>query len=178
MHLQSSKFLALILRHKPEEIGIVPDPQGWAEIDDLLVRMAAAGRSMSRADLMMIVATSDKKRFSVSEDGLRIRAAQGHSIEVDLGLTPARPPEVLYHGTAEDSLPSIKEHGLRPGARQHVHLSHDIETAHNVGRRHGAPVVLSFRARQLSENGHTFYQAENGVWLTNRIPSGLLRVCR
>jgi putative RNA 2'-phosphotransferase len=166
----SSKFLSLVLRHKPEEIRLELDAQGWAEINQLLKCLTAAGRSLARAQLEEIVATSDKKRFILSEDGTRIRAAQGHSIEVDLDLTLKIPPEFLYHGTSQETAPLIYEKGLLSMRRQYVHLSEDDETAITVGRRHGEPVVLKLPARQMAEAGRAFYQAENGVWLTNDIP--------
>ncbi|GLH78425.1 hypothetical protein SSBR45G_33340 [Bradyrhizobium sp. SSBR45G] len=144
-----SKFLSLVLRHQPETIGLVLDAQGWAVIDELIARAAAAGTAFSRADLEQVVATSDKKRFTVSEDGLRIRAAQGHSVTVELGLAPREPPAVLYHGTATRFVEAIMAQGLTPQSRQQVHLSLDEATAVNVGRRHGKPVVLRVDAAAM-----------------------------
>ncbi len=117
-----------------------------------------------------MVAESHKKRFALSEDGRRIRANQGHSVQVDLGLPPSAPPEVLYHGTASRSVAAIRAEGLHSGSRQHVHLSPDIPTAIKVGKRHGKPLVLIVRAREMAAAGHTFFLSANGVWLTERVP--------
>jgi putative RNA 2'-phosphotransferase len=169
-----SRFLSLILRHKPEEIGLTLDPQGWADIDTLLSKMKAAGKPFSRDALMEFVASNEKKRFTLSDDGTRIRAAQGHSVPVDLGLTEKTPPEVLYHGTATKTLDAIMRDGLTPQSRQQVHLSADTQTAIAVGQRHGKPVVLSIAAGAMSMNGMTFYQADNGVWLTDQVPTAYI----
>lgn len=171
---RQSKFLSLVLRHKPEEIGLRLDKNGWARIDELLRLMKKSGRAMSRDDLEMIVATSDKKRFTISDDGLKIRAAQGHSVDIDLGLEPSAPPEILYHGTARTSLDSIFRQGLVPGNRRQVHLSLDAETATQVGRRHGKPVVLAVEAGRMRRHGYAFFRAENGVWLTDAVPAAYL----
>lgn len=171
---RQSKFLSLVLRHKPEEIDLTLDSQGWARIDDLLKALKKAGRGMTRADLDILVADNDKKRFTFSEDGRRIRAAQGHSIPIDLNLTPTQPPEFLYHGTASSSLDSIFANGLVPGKRQHVHLSLDPQTATRVGQRHGKPVVLRINTGQMANDGHVFLKADNGVWLTAHVPSTYL----
>src|ERR1700744_6252448 len=124
-----SKFLSLVLRHKPDAIGLSLDAQGWANIDELIAKANTAGTAFDRPALLHVVETSDKKRFSVSPDGLRIRAAQGHSVSVELGLSPQEPPPVLYHGTATRFVESILAQGLKPQARQHVHLSLDEATA-------------------------------------------------
>jgi putative RNA 2'-phosphotransferase len=163
---RESKFLARVLRHEPEAIGLKLDRNGWVSVDDLLRAMKKAGRRLSRDQLVEIVALNDKRRFTLSEDGHRIRAAQGHSVEVDLGLPPAIPPHSLYHGTAARNLDAIFAHGLLPGRRRHVHLSPDPETAIRVGERHGKPVVLRIDAAAMQADGHTFYCADNGVWLT------------
>jgi putative RNA 2'-phosphotransferase len=144
-----SKFLSLVLRHNPETIGLGLDAQGWAKIDELIKKAGAAGRKFRREDLLHVVATNDKRRFSLSEDGLRIRAAQGHSIAVDLGLPPREPPQVLYHGTATRFLDAIWSEGLKPQARQQVHLSTDAATALRVGQRHGKPIVLLIDAHAM-----------------------------
>ncbi|BAM87195.1 hypothetical protein S58_11850 [Bradyrhizobium oligotrophicum S58] len=171
-----SKFLSLVLRHQPETIGLVLDAQGWVAIDDLIARAAAAGTALSRADLEQVVATSDKKRFTISEDGQRIRAAQGHSVNVELGLTPREPPAVLYHGTATRFVEPIMAQGLKPQSRQQVHLSLDEATAVNVGRRHGKPVVVQVDAAAMHRAGLKFYVADNGVWLTDHVPPEFLSV--
>ncbi|WP_315772582.1 MULTISPECIES: RNA 2'-phosphotransferase [unclassified Bradyrhizobium] len=171
-----SKFLSLVLRHQPDAIGLVLDAQGWAIIDDLIARAAAAGTVLSRADLEQVVATSDKKRFTVSQDGQRIRAAQGHSVAVELGLTPREPPAVLYHGTATRFVEAIMAEGLRPQSRQQVHLSLDEATAVNVGRRHGEPIVLRVDAAAMHRDRLKFFVADNGVWLTDHVPPEYLSV--
>ncbi|MCL2732807.1 MAG: RNA 2'-phosphotransferase, partial [Actinomycetia bacterium] len=137
-----SRFLSMVLRHRPETVGITLDEGGWVDVDVLIAACAAAGRRFSRADLDHVVATNNKRRFAYSADGRRIRASQGHSVEVDLGLTAATPPDVLYHGTASTTVAAILREGLRPMSRQDVHLSADRETAVRVGARHGRPVVL------------------------------------
>ncbi|WP_237151905.1 RNA 2'-phosphotransferase [Oryzibacter oryziterrae] len=170
-----SKFVSYILRHKPESIGLVLDAEGWARIDELLEKGNASGVSFGRDELLELVANSDKKRFSLSEDGLRIRAAQGHSVEVTLGLEAREPPSVLYHGTATRFLDAILVKGLTPQSRQQVHLSVDVATATKVGQRHGKPVVLVVGAQQMFAKGFRFFQADNGVWLTDHVPPQFLR---
>lgn len=172
--LELSKFLSFVLRHKPEAIGLTLDPQGWVAIDELIAKSSAAGTQFNRHELMHVVETSDKKRFSVSADGRHIRAAQGHSVAVNLGLMPQRPPDVLYHGTATRFVDSILSEGLRPQARQQVHLSTDIETARRVGQRHGKPSVLTINAAGMHATGLLFFLADNGVWLTDHVPAEFL----
>jgi putative RNA 2'-phosphotransferase len=167
--VQLSKFLSFVLRHKPDAIGLTLDPQGWASIDELIERGNAAGTQFDHDDLQQVVETSDKKRFSISADGLRIRAAQGHSVTVELGLSPQEPPSVLYHGTATRFVESILSAGLKPQARQHVHLSADEATAHRVGQRHGKPVIFKIEALRMHAKGFKFYLADNGVWLTDQV---------
>lgn len=169
---ETSKFLSYILRHKPDAIALTLDPEGWANIEELI---AKADIPLDLDTLCKVVATSDKKRFAISADGLSIRANQGHSIEVNLGLEPVEPPELLYHGTATRFLESIKVQGLLPQNRQYVHLSPDHDTAVSVGQRHGTPVVLAFPALQMHQQGHQFFQAKNGVWLTERVPADILQ---
>jgi putative RNA 2'-phosphotransferase len=165
-----SKFLSLVLRHNPGAIGIALDPHGWVDIDELLAAAQRRGTALDHATLLRIVAENEKRRFALSDDGRRIRASQGHSVAVDLGLEPAAPPELLYHGTATRFLDSIRREGLRPGSRQHVHLSADHATAVQVGRRHGQPAVLAVRAGAMAAAGFSFFRSANGVWLTNRVP--------
>ncbi|TNC52416.1 RNA 2'-phosphotransferase [Rubellimicrobium rubrum] len=167
---RDSRLLSLLLRHRPDKAGLVLGPGGWVGVDDLLAGMARLGRPLDRAALERIVAQDEKGRFTLSPDGSRIRAAQGHSAEVDLGLPPAEPPAILFHGTAETSLPAILSEGLIPGRRRHVHLSPDIPTAAKVGQRHGRPVVLRVGAGAMHQDGLPFWQADNGVWLTERVP--------
>jgi putative RNA 2'-phosphotransferase len=167
-----SKFLSFILRHKPEAIGLTLDDNGWADIDELIAMSNASGEAvkLSRTAIDAVVRFNDKRRFAISEDGKRIRAVQGHSIQVDLQLKPAEPPEHLYHGTATRFLESILAEGLKPQQRQYVHLSRDVPTATGVGQRYGKPVVLTVQARRMHERGYAFYLADNGVWLTGSVP--------
>ncbi len=165
-----SKFLSLVLRHRPEVIGLALDASGWVDIEELLNKARAHGKHWDRATLLKVVTTNDKKRFSFSEDGKRIRAVQGHSIPVSLGLEPREPPPLLFHGTASRSLASILERGLQARGRQYVHLSTDMDTAQMVGRRHGTPVVLKINTLRMFQAGYHFYLAENGVWLTEKVP--------
>jgi putative RNA 2'-phosphotransferase len=171
-----SKFLSRVLRHKPQAIGITLDAEGWVPVDELVAAAARHGQSISRKQLDEVVATNDKKRFSFSPDGRLIRANQGHSVEVDLGLLPIEPPELLYHGTVERFLDSIREKGLIRGNRHHVHLSADRETAVRVGQRRGRPVVLEVEAGRMNNDGHRFYRSENGVWLTEVVPPEFLNL--
>jgi putative RNA 2'-phosphotransferase len=165
-----SKFLSLVLRHQPERIDLSLDQSGWASVEQLIEASRRRGVEFTLEELQNVVASNDKKRFSLSEDGLRIRANQGHSIEVELGYAPTAPPGILYHGTAERFLTSIKQQGLIKGKRRHVHLSADLDTAMKVGRRHGKPVVLRIEAGRMSQDGFIFYLSTNGVWLTDRVP--------
>lgn len=169
-----SKFLSLVLRHRPETAGVTLDNAGWVDIDDLLAGCDRAGRAMTRNQLLEVVATNDKKRFEISPDGLRIRASQGHSIAINLGYEPADPPEVLYHGTATRNLESIHRSGLIKGNRHHVHLSADTGTAANVGQRYGKPVVLTVQAARMQAAGFTFFLSTNGVWLVDHVPAEYL----
>lgn len=165
-HVSLSKFLSMVLRHQPEQIGLTLDPQGWASIDELISKSSVG---LTEDLIMEIVRDSPKQRFALSPDGKRIRANQGHSVPVDLGLVPVKPPETLYHGTAETSLDAIRGQGLKPGNRQHVHLSADRETAVQVGQRHGRPVVLTIAAGKAHRDGQAFWLSENGVWLTDAL---------
>ncbi len=169
-----SKFLSYVLRHDPASIGLTLDPQGWVDVNDLLAKATTSGHSLDRTTLHRVVAENDKKRFTLSEDGDRIRAAQGHSVKVELGLSPADPPAVLYHGTADRFIDSILREGLRPQSRQQVHLSFDIATATAVGARHGRPVVLLIDAAGMQRDGRLFLRADNGVWLTDEVPSNYI----
>ena len=173
-NIKISKFLSLVLRHQPETVGLKLDEAGWVSVAELLVACGEHGLKFSLEELQQVVATNDKKRFAFSEDGLLIRASQGHSVEVELGYEPITPPETLFHGTAERFLASIKTQGLVKGSRRHVHLSADEETARNVGQRHGRPVVLTVSAGRMHEAGFLFYASENGVWLTEHVPVGFL----
>jgi putative RNA 2'-phosphotransferase len=165
-----SKFLSLVLRHQPDRIGLRLDDAGWADVSELLEKARQADLPLTRELLVEVVEKNDKKRFALSDDGRSIRASQGHSIAVDLGLAPVSPPEHLYHGTARHHLDSIRRQGLVAGRRNHVHLSGDTQTAMTVGRRHGQPVVLTVAAGRTERDGHVFYRSANGVWLTETVP--------
>jgi putative RNA 2'-phosphotransferase len=172
---QKSKLLARWLRHRPDAIGLKLDSRGWADVSDLLLKSASAGISITPDELLQLIAENDKKRFSLSEDGTRIRAAQGHSIDVNLKLAIKTPPPVLYHGTVERFLVNIRKQGLLPKTRRDVHLSATKEIAEEVGSRRGAAVVLVVETHPLLRDGYRFRRAENGVWLIPSIPSKYLR---
>jgi putative RNA 2'-phosphotransferase len=165
-----SKFLSLVLRHKPHSIGLALDEHGWANVDDLISKANQAGIALTPELLDLVVEKNNKKRFSFSADRLRIRANQGHSIPVDLELEPQHPPEYLFHGTVRRNLASIKEKGLLHGRRNHVHLSIDEETAFQVGRRHGSPLVLKIKAKAMDAAGCQFWLSVNEVWLAEQVP--------
>lgn len=162
------------LRHDPGRVGLTLDEAGWTPVRALLDALR-----IERAELDEVVAGNDKQRFAVARgaDGVeRIRANQGHSVPVELGLIPASPPDQLYHGTSAAALPSIRETGLHRGGRHHVHLSADRETAHRVGvRRRGAVAILTVDAATMARDGHRFYRSANGVWLTELVPPHYLR---
>lgn len=168
----TSKFLSLILRHQPSKIKLTLDPNGWAEVDELIANANKYGHQKLNQEILdIVVETNDKKRFAYNEDKTKIRASQGHSISVDLELKPVVPPDYLYHGTVAKFLESIKTNGIQKISRQHVHLSKDRETAIKVGSRRGAPIILSIHTSQMHQDGFVFYQSENGVWLTDEVPS-------
>lgn len=172
--LRISKFLSLVLRHRPEEVGITLDQAGWASVSALLSAFEARGLHITSEELQEVVRKNDKQRFSFSPDGLLIRANQGHSLHVELGYEPVPPPPVLYHGTAERFLPSIRREGLSKGRRHHVHLSEQWETATEVGSRYGTPVLLKIASGKMHEEGHLFFRSANGVWLTAHVPVGYI----
>jgi putative RNA 2'-phosphotransferase len=163
--------LSLVLRHNPQTIGIQLDNQGWTDVTLLLEKFGKKFGRLNLAQLQEIVEINPKKRYAFSEDGKRIRASQGHSVEVELGYELQSPPEFLYHGTATKNLDSIKKDGLQKRNRHHVHLSPDEETALNVGRRHGKPIILPIKSGEMHKAGTSFFRSENGVWLTDSIPS-------
>jgi len=168
--IRLSKFLSLVLRHKPEHIGLTLDDKGWADVEELTRKALDSGVIIDRPTLRQIVEQAEKKRFSFSEDGKRIRANYGHSIPVSLGEESDEPPEFLFHGTAKRFLSSIEAEGLGPGTRQYVHLVEDETTASEVGRRHGEPVVLVIKAHEMYEKGYEFFKTESAIWLTKEVP--------
>ncbi|NJD06124.1 MAG: RNA 2'-phosphotransferase [Methylococcaceae bacterium] len=171
----TSKFLSYILRHEPQAIGITLDGEGWTDIAALIEGANKSGNAIDRNLIQQVVNTNDKKRFAISEDGLRIRAVQGHSTDnVSITYPEKVPPEFLYHGTATRFLESISQEGLRPGERHYVHLSENEQTATVVGQRYGSPVVLKIEALRMYRQGFKFFQAENGVWLTGQVPPEFL----
>ena len=164
-----SVFISLILRHKPETIGIQLDEHGWANVDELIDGTNNTGRKIDIEILEEIVRTDNKQRYSFNEDETLIRANQGHSIPVDVELKKHQPPQILYHGTASRFFDSIMQDGLKPMSRLYVHLSSDMETAMKVGKRHGEPVVLKVKSEEMYKDGIEFYLSENGVWLTKNV---------
>lgn len=173
---QLSKFLSFVLRHRPDSISIELDKAGWVSVDDLIAQCNAHGTSMTREALEEIVNTDAKGRYSFSGDGQRIRANQGHSLNVELGYRPQKPPDVLYHGTVQTTLDAIKKKGLLKMRRHHVHLSPDVETAKTVGARRGKPVVLKIDSARMDRDNHKFFLSDNGVWLVDTVPPEYIEV--
>ena len=171
-----SKFISLILRHKPETIGISLDEHGWANVEDLINGINKCGKEIDMDILEDIVSTDNKQRYSFNEDKRFIRANQGHSINVDVELKEMQPPDFLYHGTATRFLESIMCEGLKPMSRLYVHLSGDTDIAINVGKRHGDPVVFKIDAKRMYEDGKKFYLSQNGVWLTECVNKKYMRM--
>jgi putative RNA 2'-phosphotransferase len=169
-----SKRLSYVLRHRPDSVGLTLDAAGWVDVDQLLEALASSGLSLTRAGLEHVVATNDKQRFAFDASGTRIRASQGHSVEVGLGYPPETPPDVLFHGTVERNLSAILTEGLRPGRRHAVHLSTDVATARLVGARRGRPIVLRVDSAGLAVAGATFTRSANGVWLVDAVPPAFL----
>ncbi|WP_075084943.1 RNA 2'-phosphotransferase [Mariniblastus fucicola] len=166
-----SKLLSLVLRHKPEHLGLQLDENGWVEVEELLAAICESGLSVDRSMLDDVVRDNDKQRFAFSADGSRIRASQGHSVSVDVELKQQQPPAVLFHGTVEKFVGLIRESGLKKMQRQHVHLSVDVATASQVGSRRGKPIILEIDASKMSADGHQFFLSANGVWLTDHVSS-------
>ena len=166
-----SKFLSYVLRHKPEEIDLTLDQNGWADLNELLAKMAGEFKGINIETIVEVVESNDKQRFALNEDQTKIRANQGHSIEVDVELEQAVPPSVLYHGTVAKFIASIKQDGLQKRNRQHVHLSATVDTAIIVGTRRGEAIILEIAAYQMHTDGFQFFLSKNGVWLTDQIPS-------
>lgn len=171
--IDTSRFISLILRHKPEVIGITLDAHGWARVDELIAGVSRT-RPLTLEMLVEIVEKDSKRRYSFSEDRTLIRANQGHSVDVDVELEEREPPSVLYHGTAQKYTDSIEAMGLVPRSRLYVHLSSDADTAREVGARHGTPVVYTVDAAAMNDEGYRFFISENGVWLTEHVPTKFL----
>ena len=170
-----SKFMSLLLRHRPHDFGLTLDREGWCKVEDLVDCARKNGFAVELNDIMEVVTTNDKQRFAISSDGTMIRANQGHSVEVELGLEPSQPPEILYHGTSTKSLEAILQRGLSRQKRHHVHLSKDRKTALDVGSRYGKAVLLLVDAAKMHRDGFQFFETENGVWLTDHVPVIYLR---
>ncbi len=169
--IKYSRKLSKILRHQPDMIGLTLDENGWASVIELIEKFGdVQGQALTMDILKEVVETNDKKRFAFNDDMTKIRANQGHSVNIDLALQPQIPPALLFHGTAAKSLQSIKNQGLIKGSRQHVHLSVDETTAKKVGSRHGAPVILKVKTADMVADNFKFYISDNGVWLTDHVP--------
>lgn len=174
--IRHSKFLSLVLRHRPQLIGIELDANGWVDIEELIQKMTAKGRIIDRPTLELVVEKDNKKRYAIDFSQNKIRANQGHSVSIDLGYQPSTPPKILFHGTAKRFLNGIFLNGLQKKSRHHVHLSADLETATKVGQRHGKLVVLRINSLQMNDQGMDFFVTENGVWLTDHVPAEFLEV--
>ena len=173
--IKVSKFLSFVLRHKPEAINLTLDDAGWASIAELIEK-AKPQITLTPRLIKQVVLKNDKKRFALSDDGRCIRANQGHSIQVNLQLSPVKPPALLYHGTAIQFLESIKQEGLKSKQRYHVHLSSDFKTAIDVGKRYGKPVVLEVASGKKYQQGFQFFLSNNGVWLTKYVPADFIEI--
>ena len=167
---RSSKYLSMLLRHRPESIELEIDVKGWASVPYLIKN----GKGLTQEIIQRIVLTDSKGRYELSADGRKIRALHGHSIDIEPLSSPVEPPMTLYHGTASKNLKKILKEGLKPMKRKFVHLSEDTETAISVGTRYGNPVVLKIRAKSLNDSGHLFYKSDSGVWLTDFVPPEFL----
>jgi putative RNA 2'-phosphotransferase len=165
-----SKFLSLVLRHKPEEIGLTMDSNGWVDVDELIEKCNNNKMSLDFETLEEVVITNDKQRFAFNDEYSKIRANQGHTVNVDLEFEPTKPSDFLYHGTVEKFLENIKNNGLQKMQRLHVHLSKDLETAIKVGSRRGKPIILKINAVKMHEDGSPFFLSKNGVWLCDEVP--------
>ena len=170
----ASRFVALILRHKPSAIGITLDAHGWARVDELVAGVAKT-RPFTKEMLVRIVEEDEKKRYAFNEDGSLIRANQGHSVDVDVELVECAPPAILYHGTAKKYIDAIERDGLLPRSRLYVHLSAEEATAEKVGKRHGEAVILLVDAAAMACDGHVFYRSANGVWLVKAVPTAYIK---
>jgi putative RNA 2'-phosphotransferase len=166
----TSKFLSLILRHAPETIQLNLDENGWANVAELIEKSNKHNQDFNFETLQIVVETNDKKRFQFNDDNTKIRASQGHSINIELNLEPTTPPDLLFHGTVAKFIESIQQTGLQKMSRQFVHLSKDTETANIVALRRGKPIILTINTKQMQADGFIFYLSENKVWLTNEVP--------
>ena len=175
-NIKISKFLSLVLRHKPETIQIQLDDNGWVSVRELIEKLNNNGKAINLEILKYVVETNSKKRFAFNDNKTKIRASQGHSLQIDLKYKPINPPDKLYHGTSERFLNSILKSGIEKRNRQHVHLSSDIETALKVGQRHGKPVILKIQTAKMHMDGHKFYLSENNVWLTDYVPVEYIKI--
>ena len=176
IRINISKLMAKALRHRPDVLGIVVDEHGWTDVNDMIDAIRKKYQGFNLETLECIVEESEKKRYSFNENHTKIRANQGHSLPVDVELKIAAPPDVLYHGTARKNIETISAEGIKRMNRLYVHLSADIPTALNVGSRHGAPVVFEVDSRQMNRDGYQFYLSENGVWLSEFVPSQYIRL--
>lgn len=165
-----SKLLSYILRHKPSAYEIVLDENGYTNVDELISKLNTHNENINFEILQYIVNTNNKKRFAFNDDLTKIRASQGHSVDVELGYTEQQPPDVLYHGTVEKFLASILKDGLQKMQRHHVHLSADKTTATKVAERRGKPIILEIKTGEMFAAGYKFYLSDNGVWLTDLVP--------
>lgn len=170
-----SKFLSLVLRHKPETISIQLDQNGWTDVNELIEKANNYGVKFDKETLKHIVATNSKKRFAFNNTLDKIRASQGHSVDIELGYSNQKPPTILFHGTADKFVQSILDTGLEKRNRQHVHLSSDLETALKVGQRHGKPFIFKVLAEQMYNDNFQFYISDNDVWLTDNVPTKYLK---
>jgi putative RNA 2'-phosphotransferase len=174
--IRISKFLSLVLRHRPDKIGIQLDENGWTDVAQLIKKAKLSHINLDLDTLKFIVDTNSKKRFAFDENLEKIRASQGHSVEIELGYQPQEPPALLYHGTASQFADAILRTGINKRKRHHVHLSEDVETAVKVGQRHGKPVVFEVLAEQMDQHQIPFYLSDNGVWLTDEVPPRYLKL--
>lgn len=171
-----SKFLSLILRHQPEVVGLTLEENGWIPVEKLIKACADYGKPFTFAELKSVVETNDKKRFAFNEDETKIRANQGHSLEVEIEFEQRTPPEILYHGTAERNVDVIFGEGLKKMSRHHVHLSAETETATKVGTRYGKPIIFQVDTASMINEGFEFYVSANGVWLVENVPPKFLKI--
>lgn len=171
-----SKLLSLVLRHKPQQLGLTLDENGWVEVEALIQAINKTDLNVERDLLERVVSENDKQRFAFNDDKTKIRANQGHSVDVDVELEPASPPAFLFHGTVEKFLDAVRESGLQKMSRQYVHLSGDVETASNVGSRRGKPVILKIDSGGMADDGHVFYLSVNGVWLCDEVPAKYISI--